>query len=248
MNGKTAVILAGGLGSRLRPYTLTIPKPLLPLDGVPIIEVVVRQLAHQGFARIVVCLGYLGQMIEFVLGDGSRLDTAIEYVYEKDPMGTAGALTLVRDLPEYFLVMNGDLLTTLNYSEFLNVTSESECLAGVALHRRTVNIDYGVVESNSSDRLVNYQEKPTLEFHVSMGIYVIAAELISNQAQVRMDMPELLLNTSARQSGVYTYLSDAYWQDIGRVTDFETASADFAADSSRFLIGSSPTRSAGHGN
>lgn len=235
MSDRTAVILAGGLGSRLRPYTLTIPKPLLPLDGVPIIEIVVRQLVEQGFNRVVVCVGYLGEMIEFVLGDGSRLGTSIEYVYEEGPLGTAGALTLVPDLPRHVLVMNGDLLTRLDYADFLRKSIASGCPAGVALHRRTVSIDYGVVEASAKGRLTQYREKPSLDFNVSMGIYVIAAELIAKLTPRRLDMPELLVNTAAGGKGVYTHLSDTYWQDIGRMEDFEMASADFAADPKSFV-------------
>lgn len=232
---KTAVILAGGLGSRLHPYTLTIPKPLLPLGGTPIIEIVISQLANQGFSRVIVTLGYMGDMIKFTLGDGDRFGLRIEYVTEKEPLGTAGSLYLIDKLPSEFLVMNGDLLTTFPYSKLLSSLDEREVEASIASHKRTVNIDYGVLERDSSGNLSTYNEKPKLDYLVSMGIYALRLSAIENLNGSRLDMPDLLRSISNENRGVYLFESDDYWQDIGRLDDFETAGKDFEGDRQRFL-------------
>jgi ADP-glucose pyrophosphorylase len=232
---KTAVILAGGLGSRLHPYTLTIPKPLLPLGGTPIIEIVISQLANQGFDRVVITLGYMGDMIKYTLGDGGRFGLRIEYVTEDEPLGTAGSLYLIDDLPSEFLVMNGDLLTTFPYSKLLTSLSERSVEAAIASHKRTVNIDYGVLDRDSSGNLLAYTEKPKLDYLVSMGIYALKFSAITNLDGSRLDMPDLLRSISDEKRGVYLYESDHYWQDIGRLDDFETAGKDFESDNQRFL-------------
>lgn len=234
-NSKTAVILAGGLGSRLHPYTLTIPKPLLPLGGTPIIEIVISQLANQGFSRVIVTLGYMGDMIKFTLGDGDRFGLSIEYVAEKEPLGTAGSLYLIDELPGEFLVMNGDLLTTFPYSKLLSSLDERVVEAAIASHKRTVNIDYGVLERDIIGNLATYNEKPKLDYLVSMGIYALKLSAIENLNGSRLDMPDLLRSISDGNLGVYLYESDDYWQDIGRLDDFETAGKDFEGDRQRFL-------------
>lgn len=231
----TAVILAGGQGKRLRPYTLTIPKPLLPLAGTPIIEIVVRQLSRARFQRIVVSLGYMGEMVEYVLGDGSRFGVQIEYVREASPMGTAGSLALIDGLPEHLLVMNGDLLTTFDYRELLTKTINEGSVAGVALHGRRVEVDYGVVDVDFDGRLVGYREKPSLELLVSMGIYVVSRSAVEMLDGQYCDMPTLLQRLVQQTGGVTTYVTDCYWQDIGRLDDFEQAGRDFEADPNFFL-------------
>lgn len=235
LSEKTAVILAGGLGSRLHPYTLTIPKPLLPLGGTPIIEIVISQLANQGFARVIVTLGYMGEMIKFTLGNGEKFGLRIEYVTENEPLGTAGSLYLIDDLPSEFLVMNGDLLTTFPYSKLLSSLSERGVEAAIASRKRTVNIDYGVLERDSDGNLLTYTEKPQLDYLVSMGIYALKFSAVSNFNGSKLDMPDLLRSIGIEKRGVYLYESDHYWQDIGRLDDFETAGKDFESDRQRFL-------------
>lgn len=235
LSQKTAVILAGGLGSRLHPYTLTIPKPLLPLGGIPIIEIVISQLANQGFSRVVVTLGYMGDMIKFTLGNGAKFGIRIEYVTENEPLGTAGSLFLIDDLPSEFLVMNGDLLTTFPYSKLLYSLSERGVEAAIASHKRIVSIDYGVLERDSSGNLFAYSEKPKLDYLVSMGIYALKFSAVENLNGSRLDMPDLLRSLGNQNRSVYLYESDHYWQDIGRLDDFETAGKDFESDRQRFL-------------
>ena len=237
LSPRTAVILAGGLGSRLHPYTLTIPKPLLPLGGIPIIEIVISQLAAQGFERVVVTLGYMGDMIRFTLGSGEKFGLIIEYVTEDEPLGTAGSLFLVEELPNEFLVMNGDLLTTFPYEELLASLDKTEAKAAIASHRRTVSIDYGVLTRGVDGKLVSYDEKPKLDYLVSMGIYALTLDAISGLNGTRLDMPDLLRSLDASDGGVFLFESDHYWQDIGRLEDFEMAGKDFEEDPKRFIPG-----------
>ncbi|HTY72692.1 MAG TPA: sugar phosphate nucleotidyltransferase [Actinomycetes bacterium] len=230
-----AVLLAGGLGTRLRPYTMNIPKPLLPLGDVPTIEIVVRQLAEQGFDRVVVTLGHLPQLLMAFLEDGSRFGVAVEYEVENQPLGTAGSLRLVHGLDESFIVMNGDLLTTVDFASLLTQHEQSGAAATVVLTPRQVHIDYGVVHVTTDRRLVRYEEKPTLDYLVSTGIYALSRSVVGHVPEGRFDMPDLV--TALHESGadVRCQVSDAYWQDIGRFDDYQQASADFVADPGRFL-------------
>jgi NDP-sugar pyrophosphorylase family protein len=234
-NEKCAVILAGGLGSRLKPYTLTIPKPLLPLGGMPIIEIVINQLSKQGFKRVIITLGYLGDMIRFVIGDGSKFGLKIEYVVETDPLGTAGSLHLISDLPKRFLVMNGDLLTTFPFQDLIEALEESGSKAAVACCNRTVGIDYGVLKKNSENKLETYTEKPKIDYLVSLGIYAIDSDTLQILKGEKIDMPQFLEKINATPGGVYLFESKHYWQDIGRIQDFEKAGLDFENDPKHFL-------------
>lgn len=233
-----AVILAGGKGTRLRPFTVTIPKPLLPLGDLPIVEVVVRQLAAAGIRRIALAVGHLAHLFAATIGDGSRFGVEIEYHLEEKPLGTAGPLRRIPDLGEHCLVINGDLLTTLDYGDLIRVHVESRAWATIAVRRRAVTVDYGVVVADPEGRLLDYQEKPEIAYEVSMGVNVLSRqslELIPTDR--KCDMPELLLAILRAGHGVRTYKTDCYWQDIGRFDDYEQASADFERNPSRFLPG-----------
>jgi NDP-sugar pyrophosphorylase family protein len=184
-----AVVLAGGLGMRLRPYTMNIPKPLLPLGDQATMEIVLRQLAGQGFERVVITLGHMPELVEALLGDGRRFGLQVEYVVEDEPLGTAGSLNLVKDLDETFLVMNGDLLTTIDYRGVVSSQGAGEHSATVVLARRDVPIDYGVVYVDQQGFLERYEEKPTLHHFVSTGIYALDRSAISLVPQGRFDMP-----------------------------------------------------------
>lgn len=231
-----AVILAGGKGTRLRPFTMTIPKPLLPLGEVPILEVVLRQLQARGFRRIVVTLGHMPHLFAASIGDGTQWGLRVEYSREEQPLGTAGPIRLIDNLESDFLVMNGDLLTTLDFAALLAEHRRQGAAATIAVSRRTVAIDYGVIEVDDSGELRQYIEKPTIPYHVSMGINVLskrAVDLIP--PGVRFDMPDLMIALKKAGEKVFCFVSDAYWQDIGRFEDYQKASADFVADASRFL-------------
>ena len=230
-----AVLLAGGLGLRLRPYTMNIPKPLLPLGDVATIEVVVRQLAEQGFERVVVTLGHLPQLLMSFLGDGQRFGLSVEYEVETSPLGTAGSLRLVKDPDESFVVMNGDLLTTVNFSELLANHLQAARAATIMLTARQVHIDYGVVHVTEGNRLERYEEKPTLHYLVSTGIYALNRSAIVHIPPGRFDMPDLMTSLNTAGDHVGCQVTDRYWQDIGRFDDYERASADFTANPDQFL-------------
>jgi NDP-mannose synthase len=232
------VILAGGEGTRLRPFTATIPKPLLPLGDIPIVEVVIQQLATSGIRRIAIALGPLAHLFTAVVGDGSRFGVEIRYCREEHPLGTAGPLRIIPELEEPFLVMNGDVLTTLDHNRLISAHIESDAAATIAVRQRDVKIDLGVITATPDGRLEDYREKPVISYKVSMGISVLSRcclDLIP--ANRKFDMPDLMLALKTKGYDVRTYETDCYWQDIGRVDDYELACADFQHDPSRFLQG-----------
>jgi NDP-sugar pyrophosphorylase family protein len=231
-----AIVLAGGKGTRLKPFTMTIPKPLLPLGDVPILEVVLRQLAAAGISRVVITLGHMAHLFVAGIGDGSRLGLRIDYCFEDEPLGTAGPIHLVGDLEDDFLVMNGDLLTTLNFRDLFDAHVRRGAWGTIALHRREVKIDYGVVETAADGLLDNYIEKPTIPYEVSMGINVLSCRCLDFiPAAGAFQMPELMLAMRRAGKPVLCYKTDCYWQDIGRFDDYQQASADFVDDQSKFL-------------
>ena len=231
-----AVILAGGKGTRLKPFTMTIPKPLLPLGDVPILEVVLQQLAGAGFKRVVITLGHMAHLFIAVIGDGSRWGLHIDYCREEEPSGTAGSLKLIENLEDNFLVMNGDLLTTLNYRDFFNTHVSHDVWGTIALHRREVHIDYGVVHADEYGNLKKYIEKPSIPYTVSMGINVLTKRCVAFIPESgKFDMPQLMMAMRMAEKPVFCYETNCYWQDIGRFDDYQQASEDFVKDSSRFL-------------
>jgi NDP-mannose synthase len=231
-----AIILAGGKGTRLKPFTMTIPKPLLPLGDVPILEVVLRQLAAAGIERVIITLGHMSHLFVAGIGDGARLGLRIEYCFEDEPLGTAAPIRLVADLEDDFLVMNGDLLTTLNFRDLLDTHLRRAAWGTIALHRREVKIDYGVVETAADGLLSNYIEKPIIPYEVSMGINVLSRRCLDFiPAAGPFQMPELMLAMHRAGKPVLCYRTDCYWQDIGRFDDYQQASADFVDDPSKFL-------------
>lgn len=231
-----AIILAGGTGTRLRPFTMTIPKPLLPLGNMPILEVVVRQLAQAGVKRIVMTLGYMGHLLQATFGDGRRWGVDLEYLLEEKPLGTAGAIRRVQDLEDDFLVMNGDILSTIDYKALFTAHRRRRAWGTIAMASREVKVGFGVVLADGNGLLREYQEKPTFQYRVSMGINVLSRRCVDLiPPSQRFDMPELMRNI--RQSGqkVFCYSTDCYWRDIGIFQDYKQASADFVKDPSRFL-------------
>jgi NDP-sugar pyrophosphorylase family protein len=230
-----AVILAGGSGVRLKPFTITIPKPLLPLGDIPILEVLLRQLSAAGFTRVVLTVGPMSPLFSASFGDGSRWRLKIEYCVEGDPLGTAGALAGVNDPEKCILVMNGDILTTIDYRALMETHQNAKAGATIAVTRREVNIDYGVVIRDGQE-LKEYREKPKIDYEVSMGINVVAAESLALiPAGEKFDMPDLMMAVKNSGKPVVCYPTDCYWQDIGRFEDYQRASDDFVANPSRFL-------------
>ena len=232
-----AVVLAGGKGTRLAPYTNVFPKALMPIGNMPILEVLLRQMKTAGFDDVVLTVGHLSQLLEAFFQDGRRFGLNIRYSFEDTPLGTAGPLALVDGLLSTFLVCNGDILTTLDLKDLLNFHHERKGIATIAMHHRQVNINLGVIQCNSNHEITGYIEKPSLEYMVSMGIYIFEPEILNYiQPNVYLDFPDLVLKLLAADKKVYGYLFDGYWQDLGNPDDFQQAQLDFASMQSQFLM------------
>jgi len=230
-----AVILAGGRGRRLAPYTAVLPKPLMPIGDIPILEVIMHQLSRAGFDDVTMAVGHLAELLMAYFGDGSKLGVQISYSREEQPLGTAGPLGLLAGLGEPFLVMNGDLLTTIDYRGLWDYHHARASIATVATFRRDVKIDLGVIETNS-DWVTGYIEKPTFHYTVSTGIYVFQPEVLSYIPYgERLDLPDLVLALLAAGRRVAAYPFEGIWLDIGRVDDYERAVAEFEQHRSEFL-------------
>ncbi len=235
-----AVILAGGKGTRLRPFTHVFPKPLMPLgdaDPMPIIEVVLRQLSRFGFRDVTVITGYLTELIEAFCGTGRKFGTRIEYRRETTPLGTAGGLTLIERPKEPVLVINGDILTTLNYREMYEFHCERGAAATIASYPREVRIDFGVLEfANDPHILAGYREKPEFSFQVSMGVYIldpVAWDFLAPGQSLLM--PDLLESMRKVGNPVHCFKQPCYWLDIGRHDDYATANDIFESRRASFL-------------
>ena len=230
------VILAGGRGARLRPLTAVFPKPLVPLGDKPILEILLRRLAGFGLTNITLCTGHLSELLMAVFGDGAKLGLDIRYVHEETPLGTAGALAMVDDLTDPFLVMNGDLLTTLNFNKMLEHHRARRADITVGTFRRDVRIDFGVIESDDQGRFLGCREKPTYHFEVSMGVNVLrrgVAERI--EPNKPLDMPDLIESVHTSGGTVCCYREDCYWLDIGRMDDYALAQEQYAQNEQMFL-------------
>lgn len=219
-----AVILAGGMGTRLRPYTTILPKPLLPIGEMPILEIVIKQLKSNGFDEIIVAVGYLAELIEAYFGDGRKWGVRIRYSRESIPMGTVGPLTLIDDLQENFLVMNGDVLTNLEYTKLINFHKKQDALLTIAMYNKDVKIDLGTLKINDKNEIYDYLEKPTLTYQVSMGIYIFNSKALEFVPKGEFfDLPNLVLHLIQKKIKVSGYHFKDYWRDIGRKEDYELA-------------------------
>ena len=231
-----AVILAGGKGSRLKPYTTVFPKPLVPVGDQPILELMLRQLQACGFTDITLALGHMGQLIQAYFGDGSRWGLRISYSYETQPLGTAGPLALADPPEEHFLAMNGDLLTTLDFGELLDAHVTSGRLATVTVFEKKVSIDLGVLEMDAAGNLTGYVEKPTLGYHVSTGIYAFSRRILDFiPRDQRVDLPDVVRTLIARKESLGTYPLRGQWLDIGRPEDHALAVEALERDPDAFL-------------
>ena len=233
-----AIILAGGKGTRLAPYTTVFPKPLMPINDQPILEIVIRQLASCGFNDLTIAVGHLAELIEAFFGNGKKFGVTIEYSREDKPLGTAAPLSLINNLPETFLVMNGDVLTTLNYKELLQYHLQNEGMVTIAMHQKEININLGVMEYDSNKVLTRYTEKPTMNYQVSMGIYVFNKDVLKYIPEdTYFDFPDLIQVLLKNCEKVVCYPSDDYWLDIGRSEDYQKANEVFSKLKDQFLKG-----------
>ena len=238
---RRAVILAGGLGTRLRPYTTVLPKPLMPIGDRPILDIVIRQLASAGFERVTIATGYLAELIEAFFGDGSRHGIPIDYFREDEPLGTVGALSLIEGLDEDFLVMNGDILTDLDYRRLLERHITGGQAATIASRLREVQVSLGVMVFDSTEdptEVTDYVEKPSYSYEVSMGVYCFSPRVreFIPRGQ-RVDFPDLILRLIAAGEKVSAWRSQDQWFDIGRHDDYEAAQDAFEGLRSRLIPG-----------
>ena len=231
-----AIILAGGKGTRLRPLTAIFPKPLVPLGNRSIIDVLLIRLANYGFKDVTLSTGYLAELIMAVCGDGSKYGLNISYSGEEAPLGTAAPIGLMNDLTDPVIVMNGDLLTTLDFTEMLAFHEKEKADVTIGCYKRDVNIDFGVIESNENNEFIGFKEKPTYHFEVSMGVNIISAEARKFiKLNEYLDMPDLILKVHENGGKVSCYREDCFWLDIGRMDDYGLAQEEFIKNEEMFL-------------
>ena len=223
---KTAIILAGGRGTRLKPYTIALPKPLVPVGDKPVLETIIIQLVQCNFKKIILTVNHQADIIMAYFGDGSKWGVHIEYSLEDKPLGTMGPLRLIHELPEYFLVMNGDVLSDIDYASFLENHTEAERIFTIASYRRVQKTDYGVLEMNKGV-LTDFKEKPETEFIVSMGVYAASKRILEYIPQnENFGFDNLMFELLKNDVEVRIYEHKGYWMDIGRPSDYEQAVYD----------------------
>lgn len=225
---RRAVVLAGGLGMRLRPYTVALPKPLMPIGDFPILEIIVRQLAAAGYGRITLAVNHQAELMRAYFGDGSRWGVNVDYSLEDQPLGTMGPLRLVQDLPENFVVMNGDVLCDLDFARFLDEHVSESRIFTISASLRQQTIDYGVLHSDSQHKLTGFEEKPTLPYQVSMGVYALNRRVLN---WIPIGQPfgfdELVLRLLKTDEHISVRTHPGYWLDIGRPDDYQRAVDDW---------------------
>ena len=231
-----AIVLAGGKGARLAPYTKVLPKSLMPIGDMPILEILLWQMKRAGVDEVILAVGHMAHLLQAFFQDGERFGLKIIYSFERQPLGTAGPLSLVGGLDDTFLVTNGDVLTTLDLRRLIDSHRSSGAAATIATHARQVKIDLGVIQYDGTNQVVDYIEKPRYDFFVSMGIYVFEPRVLNyipyNQY---LDFPDLVLRLISGRERVMGYPFDGYWQDLGRADDYEQAIQDFESLRSQIL-------------
>lgn len=231
-----AVILAGGKGTRLRPLTTSLPKPLVPVGDHPILEILLRQLKRTGFRDVVISTGHLAELITAYCGDGRRWGLRVRYVREEKPLHTAGALRLIRNLAPHFLVVNGDILTDLDFGALYRWHVKKGGWATLSACPRRSVVDYGVLVTGANDALAEYIEKPASSYLVSMGVNVFSRKAVGLiEPGEAVGIPDFALRIKAAGKGVYCRRFEGRWLDIGRPDDYEAAQDIFEREGRRFL-------------
>ncbi len=231
---RQAVILAGGEGRRLLPYTKILPKPLWPVGNLPIVEILLRQLAKAGITEVIMAVGYQAELMRVILGEGEQFGLRIRYSLEKKPLGTAGPLIKIKGLDPNFLVLNGDLLTDFSFKDFIRLHLKNGSPATVAVFKRSVKVDFGVVV-DKQDKIVDYLEKPVLGYSVSMGIYAFNRNILKLIPDRKFDFPDLVHKLIAIGQNPAVYKFRGRWLDIGRPDDWEKADSLFRKEPRLFL-------------
>ena len=228
--------MAGGRGTRLAPYTTVLPKPLMPLADRPIIDVILRQLVRAGIDSVAVSVGHLGTLIESWVRNEPDYGVPIDFVYEDEPLGTAGSLKTIEGLDEPFLAMNGDILTTLAFDELARAHRDSGAIATMAVKDRGVPVEYGVVHLGEGNNVARLEEKPTLRYTVSIGAYAFDPAILDHIAPgERVDFPDLLMRAVDSGQTVGAHVFDGYWRDIGNHDDYDAAISEFAENPGMFI-------------
>ena len=219
-----AFILAGGLGSRLRPYTTVLPKPLMPLGEEPILDIILRQLVKNGFGSITLSTGYLATLIEAFIEAKAYENIEIEFVKEESPLGTAGPLRLLENVASPFVMLNGDILADFDFRLFLETHKKSGNIITVGVFERVDAIPLGVLDLNADGTISKYREKPKIKNFVSMGVYALSPEIMNYVPSIaRFDMPELITSLIGAGEKVGSYLHNGFWLDIGNHEDYARA-------------------------
>lgn len=223
-----AVILAGGKGTRLKPYTTVLPKPLMPIGDCPILEVVIKQLKKNGFKKITLAIGHQPDLFMAFFGNGEKWGIPIDYYIEKEPLGTAAPIRHIENLDDIFLMMNGDILTDIDYQKLFSLHKNNNADLTIATHKRRQDINYGTLEYDADLMLTKFSEKPSYDFNVSMGIYILSREVVSYiPEEGRFDFPDLVYKLLSEKKKIYCHPYGGYWMDIGRPDDYEQAIEDY---------------------
>ena len=223
-----AVILAGGKGTRLKPYSTIIPKPLVPIGEKAILEILIGRLKKFGITDITICINHLAELIMAYFGKGEKLGVNIDYSIEDEPLGTVAPIKLIKGLPENFIVMNGDLLTDLNFKELYKDHLENEALMTIATYKRVSKIDFGVIDIDvSNDSIKGFKEKPEYKLDVSMGVYILNKKVLDYiPLNKKFSFDDLVLEMLRKGRSIKVYPYNGYWLDIGRPDDYEKANND----------------------
>ena len=225
---KRAVILAGGKGTRLKPYTISLPKPLVPIGDMPILEIIIRKLSKSGFDHITITVNHMADIIRAYFNDGSKWGVKIDYSLESKPLSTMGPLKLIKDLPENFLIMNGDVLTDIDFNEFYNYHVNNDNIFTVSAFSREQKVDYGVLEIGIDNKLVNFIEKPTNRYNVSMGVYMANKRILDYIPENQFyGFDHLMLDLITLKLPATVKIHSGYWLDIGRRDDYKQACNEF---------------------
>ena len=231
-----ALILAGGKGTRLLPYTAVLPKPLMPVDETPILEIIIRQLKKYGISEIFISVGYMAGLIETFFGDGKRFGVTITYSIETEPLGTAGPIALIPDFTRTLLVMNGDVLTSLNFQHLIDYHKDNNAKMTIGMSTQSYQNPLGYVEHDEYNVITNYIEKPVYNYDVSMGIYVIDPAISRYiERGKHLDIPELVNILIAHDQKVVGYHCNDYWLDMGKHDDYQKVNEDFKKNRSLFM-------------
>ena len=229
-----AILMAGGKGTRLYPYTAVFPKPLVPVGERPILEIIIYQLKYYGFKDITLCVGHLASLVETYFGDGHKLGVKINYSLEDKPLGTIAPLTLLDHLPENFLVANGDLLVDFDIKKFWEYHKKSKALLSIGTYKRHEKIELGVLDEELG-KVVAYREKPEFNFMVSAGIYILNKKILEYVPKNEyFDFPSLVQSLLNDKKNINAYNIEGFWLDIGRADDYQKAIEEFASKENIF--------------